>query len=117
MAPNEPEWTVMFYRSRRGNSSPLEFISSLEKTERAKIARYINLLRQIGTQIGMPQARHLRDALWELRPSPYRLIYLAHTGRRFVILHAFRKKTRKTPRQETEIAERRLGEITEGGGE
>ena len=115
MTPGSSKWTVVFYTSRRGDSPPLEFIKGLQRAERAKVARYIDLLREVGTQISMPQARHLRGQLWELRPSPYRLIYFAYTGRQFVILHAFRKKTQRTPRQEIEIAEGRLKEILEGG--
>ena len=41
----------------------------------------------------------------------YRVIYVAHTGRRFILLHGFIKKTQKTPRRELEIAKERLKEL------
>ena len=67
--------------------------------------------------MGMPYVRHLTGKLWELRISSgrldYRLLYFAHTGRRFVLLHAFSKKTQKTPRREIEIALRRMAELLE----
>ena len=60
-------------------------------------------------------ARPVRGKLWELRIQSgrniYRIFYFAHTGRRFVLLHTFQKKTRKTPRKELAIAERRLNDV------
>jgi phage-related protein len=73
--------------------------------------------RPVGVELGMPYARPLTGKLWELRVSSgrldYRLLYFAHTGHRFVLLHAFSKKTRRTPRCEIEIALRRMAELLE----
>jgi len=43
----------------------------------------------------------------------HRTLYFAATGRRFVLLHAFTKKTQKTPPGEIDIAERRLADFEE----
>lgn len=112
--PNFSEWSVYFYKNARGDCPPLEYIKSLDKKDRAKIARYINLLKDLDVRISMPHARYLGGHLWELRPFPHRIIYFAHTGRRFVILHAFQKQTQKTPRREIDTAERRMNEVLEG---
>jgi len=40
-----------------------------------------------------------------------RVIYVAASGRRVVVLHAFVKKTEKTPRRALEIARIRASEI------
>ena len=112
--PNSSEWSVYFYKTARGDCPPLEYIKSLDKKDQAKIARYINLLKDLDVKIRMPQARHLKGHLWELRPFPHRIIYFAHTGSRFVILHAFQKQTQKMPKQEIDTAKRRMKEIVEG---
>ena len=39
----------------------------------------------------------------------------AYVGRRFVILHAYRKQSQKAPPQELALAERRLAEVLTGG--
>jgi hypothetical protein len=44
----------------------------------------------------------------ELRASASRFFYFAFTGRRFVILHGYRKKSQKAPRREIEAALRRM---------
>jgi phage-related protein len=65
----------------------------------------------------MPYARHLTGKLWELRvPSggqAYRVLYFAYAEHRFVLLHAFSKKTQKTPRREIDVALRRMTEFLE----
>jgi len=37
-----------------------------------------------------------------------RIFYFSYTGKRFVLLHAFLKKTDKTPPAEIDIAEKRM---------
>lgn len=43
----------------------------------------------------------------------YRVIYVSSTADAVHVLHAFRKKTRATPKQDIEIAKRRLKQVTE----
>lgn len=51
----------------------------------------------------MPHIKSLGDKLWEIRVSGRdgiaRGIYIYATGKRIVILHAFIKKSQKTPPQ------------------
>ncbi len=66
-------------------------------------------------QIGEPHVKHLRGKLWEMRlrgrDGIGRVIYVVAVERRIVILHAFLKKTQKTPISALELAERRAKEI------
>jgi len=107
-------WRVVFYEDTIGHSPVWEFIFSLSEKHQAKIVRAFELLEEFGLRLGAPYVRSLSGhrKLWELRVdvgrSTCRVFYFAHTGQRFVMLHGFRKKTRKTPRQEIEMAERRM---------
>jgi phage-related protein len=73
----------------------------------------IRLLKEFGTNLGMPHARPLRNRIWELRSGGIRLLYFAYINRHFVILHGFRKTTQRTPENEIETAIRRMNEIIE----
>jgi phage-related protein len=109
------EWDVRFYTE--GDKSPVtEFITSLPIPEQRAIARCLALLREKGTLVGHPYTSKVtgHDDLWELRPKPNRMLYYAHTGRQFIILHAFRKKSQRIPRREIDIAERRMARLLEG---
>ncbi len=63
----------------------------------------------------MPYCRPLGNKLWEMRLTGKagigRAVYVAASGRRLVVLHAFVKKTRKTPRRALALALARLQEI------
>lgn len=109
-----PKWRVVFYTTR--GQSPIEvFLNDLSAAERAAAAESFRLLQEFGVLLGMPHAKHVQGKLWELRPETNRFFYFAYIGRRFVILHAYRKQSRKTPRKELAIAERRLREVLQEG--
>ena len=48
------------------------------------------------------------------RQGIYRVLYFADTGKRFVMLHGFTKKTQKTPARDIEIARKRMQEVMDG---
>ena len=109
------DWTVENYIDARGRSPVEEFLDQLPASDRARIDQTIGLLEEFGLQLGPPYVKHLEDKLWELRVragrKAYRVIYFAFTGRRFIILHAFLKKTQKAPRREIATARQRLARI------
>ena len=79
---------------------------------RASLARIVERVEAVGLErFGEPFVRHIEGKLWEMRASGRRVegraLYVAATGRRVVILLAFQKTTRKTPRQAIELALRR----------
>ena len=79
-----------------------EEIAALPSDMRAHLTRISRLVETFGPfQVGMPHLRPLQDKLWEFRAHGKdgiaRSIYVLATGRRVVVLHAFVKKTQKTP--------------------
>jgi phage-related protein len=65
--------------------------------------------------VGMPQVRSLGRRLWEMRmrgrAGEARAIYTAVEGQRFVVLHAFMKKSRTTKPRDLRLALRRLKDL------
>jgi phage-related protein len=81
-------------------------------------ARYVVLTRRIiaiGPNLGAPHTEPLGDGLFELRLKGQegiaRVFFCTLIGRRVVMLHAFVKKSQRTPRQDLEIARRRQKEV------
>ena len=62
-----------------------------------------------------PHVKHLQGKLWEMRikgrDGIARIIYVTAHEWRVVILHAFRKKARKTPRAALQLALSRAREV------
>ena len=104
-------WTIEYYQPETGRFPVVEFINSLDAKSRAKIAKTLDLLEEFGIDLGMPFARHLEKQLWELRirhgRNRYRIIYFLATGRAFVLLHGFTKKSGPVPKRDMEIAGKR----------
>lgn len=108
-------WRVVFYKDNRGHSPIVEYLNMLPVTEQAAAQEAFSLLREFGLSLGMPHAKHINGKLWELRPGANRFFYFACVGRRFVVLHSYRKQSQKTPLHELALAERRLAVVLTGG--
>tara|TARA_B100001964_G_C13964535_1_gene479174 strand:+ start:92 stop:418 length:327 start_codon:yes stop_codon:yes gene_type:complete len=94
----------------------MDELDELPKDMRAKIDRIVYLIEELGLhEVREPYIRHLQDKLWEMRVQGKdgiaRAIYVTAKGRRVVILHAFRKKTQKTPRKALQMALSRMKEL------
>jgi phage-related protein len=98
------------------NQAVEEELLSLPKDMQARFLRICELLQSFGPQhVGMPHVRPLSNKLWEMRlvgrEGIARAVYVAAPSRRLVVVHAFTKKTQKTPRQALKTAIGRLKEM------
>jgi len=104
-------WNVEYYQAGTKRSPVEEFIDSLDAKSQARVAKTLDLLEEFGINLGMPYTEHLEKQLWELRirhdRNRYSIIYFLATGRAFILLHGFTKKTGPVPRAEIEVAKRR----------
>ena len=109
----------MRYRLEYFNQRVLGKIESWPVGVLASYARLVELLMEFGPQLGMPHSRALGSGLFELRPRGHeglgRALYCFVRDKRIVILHAFVKQTRSTPRQELDIARKRMKEVLRDG--
>jgi len=113
-------WDIEFYRDVAGKEPLTEFLNGLPVKTRAKVVRLIELLADQGVLLKEPYTRQIRGKIRELRVKDHlghvRVLYFTVTGRRFVLLHGFLKKTDKTPEREIELAEKRMIDFVERYG-
>ena len=81
-------------------------------------ARYIHLTERMltfGPDLGMPHTRAMGKGLFELRLKSKegigRVFFCLRPNRRVLMLHAFTKKSAKTPANELEVARGRMREV------
>ena len=91
-------------------------INGLPVGLRARMLRLMQMIEEHGLeQVQAPHVRHLDGKLWELRAKAAegiaRGVYVAVQGRRVIVLHAFEKKTEKTPLRALALARARLKEL------
>jgi len=105
---------VNFFIDRRGKNPVGDF---LDKNKRIKIkaTMIIKNINEFGLVSVIPHLKKLSGfPLWEIRilgRDSSRILYVHKSKETIVLLHAFKKKTGKTPSREINIAMRRLGEL------
>ena len=112
----DSEYRVKFYlNSRTGQSHPLDYINKLPTKEKAKVLKYIEFLREHKGILDEPYSRHIKDKIRELRVdfarNRFRIFYFLFVGKTIIILHAFSKRTSKTPVSEINLAERNYYDV------
>ena len=102
-------YQVIFFQNSRGDRPVQSYVRNLDKSTYSKYVRLTDILSNYGPLISMPYSRKLTKNLSELRTkgkNPIRIIYTIIENKYF-LLHAFQKKTQKTPLKEIQIAEKR----------
>jgi len=119
-------YEVEFYHDNKDKSEIIDYLDELrvkgetsksERVNRDKILAYIVALKQYGTRIGQPVVKHIDGSIWELRPIANRIFFFYWRDNKFVLLHHFIKKTRKTPPREIEQARLKMKDYIERYGE
>ena len=110
----------VIYYSDNDDNPILNFLLKLSDKEQAKILREIDLLEKFGFALGMPHIKKMTgtDSLWELRikhsSNNFRIFYFHFIDNKFVLLHAIRKTTQKTPTKDINLALKRKDNYIKG---
>jgi phage-related protein len=103
-------WTIQYY-----NNTVEQSVLSLPDTLAARYVHLTDRMHQFGPDLGMPHTRAMGDGLFEIRlkgaEGTARVMYCTLVGKRIVMLHAFVKKTDKTPGKDLALARQRMKEV------
>ena len=96
------KYRVKFYKDiKTGRSPVLEYIESLRDKEEIKVFKYIEFLRVNEGILDEPCSKHIKGKIRELRVdfsrNKHRIFYFVFVKKTIILLHAFLKKTTKTP--------------------
>jgi phage-related protein len=108
-------WRIVFYMDTEGCEPVKDFILEQADSAIAEILHVFKLLREFDIGLGMPYVAKIgRSGIRELRvkhgSSMYRIFFFAHTGRRFVLVHAMKKKTNKISENDMRLAISRMND-------
>jgi len=103
-------WTIDFY-----NKAVEESILNMPPKLQARMLKLLELIEKHGANLGSPHTEPMRDGLFEIRAKAQegiaRSLYCYMKGRHIIILHAFVKKTSKTPKADLNLAKQRKAEV------
>src|SRR5947199_7715167 len=106
---------VVFFKTVAGREPVREWIKTLSRQDQKVIGSDI-LAVQYGWPLGMPLVRKLEENLWEVRSTlDKRIARVLFTveGHVMVLLHGFIKKSQRTPREDLDVAKKRLSQLQE----
>lgn len=113
----KPIFAVRFYCSSAKKEPVRDWLKSdVSIDARKEIGADIKTV-QIGWPIGMPVVRKMEVNLWEVRstiPEGIARILFTVVGSEMVLLHGFVKKSRATPKEDLEVARKRMKEVRNG---
>ncbi|MBE2199352.1 MAG: type II toxin-antitoxin system RelE/ParE family toxin [Anaerolinea sp.] len=103
-------WEILYY-----NDDVQEALNDWPVGIRAFYARVTKRMIIFGPNLGMPFTRSMGKGLFEIRARGKegigRAFFCTIVDQRIVILHAFIKKSQKTPKKELDIAYRRMNDV------
>ena len=103
-------WSINCYSER-----VLQAIDKWPIGIRAVYARITERMLVFGPNLGMPFTRSMGEGLFEIRAKGKegigRAFFCTEVGNEIVVLHAYIKKSERTPLKELAIARRRLKEV------
>lgn len=99
------EYKVKFFVDPDTGRVPVrEYLEGIPEKEQTKILKYVDFLQQHEGVLDEPYAKHIKDKIRELRVdfgrNRHRIFYFTFIGKNIILLHAFLKKTAKTPDSE-----------------
>lgn len=104
-----PKLNVRFFRTASGNEPVREWLCDQDREVRRLVGTDIKTV-QDGWPKGMPVVRKLEPGLWEVRtglPTSIARTIFTLVGSDMVLLHAFIKKSQKTPAVDLATARKR----------
>ena len=110
------EYKTKFYQNiRTGKIPALDYIERLSDKEKAKVLKFIEFLQEKEGYLEEPYSKHIKGKIRELRidfgRKRHRIFYFVFIKKTIVLLHAFLKKTPKTPIAEIKRAEENYYEV------
>ena len=102
-------YEVEFYKDYRDRCQVIDFLGRLQVRERAKVSKWIEMLKRQGPDLPRPYADIIKGKIRELRiglgTNEYRFLYF-FCVKRIIITHGFIKKTDKVPVEDIKMADR-----------
>lgn len=109
----DQKWKIIYYISASGENPVKKFLDARPKAK-LKALRILSHIEEFGLSHAIPHIKKLTGTpLWEIRilgEDSVRILYVARQGKQILLLHAFSKKSDKTPKKEIDTSLVRLSE-------
>ncbi|WP_426577077.1 type II toxin-antitoxin system RelE/ParE family toxin [Xenorhabdus stockiae] len=102
-------WNIDFYHG------VMDSILDMPPKIQARMLKLLELMEQHGANLGQPHTKPMGDGLFEVRAKAQegigRGLFCYLDGSNIYVLHAFVKKSQKTPKKDLDLAKSRMKEV------
>ena len=113
-------YRVLYYQNESGREPVAEWIDNRSVREQVKLFWVLERLAESGFSLGPPWLKRLDDDIWEVRlkygGALPRILFYQRDKHTLVLLEAFSKKTKRTPKRRLDTARARMMGDWEGQG-
>lgn len=106
--------SAVFYKTEAGKEPVREFLLALSDEDKKSLGADIMAVEMLWP-VGYPRVRKLEKDLWEIRSviSDKRLVRIFFTvcENRVILLHSIIKKSKKTPKYDIDVANKRKSQL------
>jgi phage-related protein len=110
----DTKWHVIYYVLPSGEIPVRDFLDAAGSSLKAKAFRILLNIEEYGMQSVISHIKKLSGTpIWEIRilgGDSARILFVTEVNKQILLLHAFYKKTQKTPPKEIALALKRLDE-------
>ena len=112
MPDPRPKLRLEYFRTESGREGVAEWLNNRPLPQRAKLFWVLERLAESGFALGPPCLKKLDDDIWEIRVQAaslcLRVLFYARNDKVLVLLLAFAKKSRRTPKRKIDTARARM---------
>jgi len=104
------DWEIEFYKGVEDS------ICDMPPKIQARMLKMLEMIQEHGANLGEPHTSSMGDGLFEIRAKAQegigRSLFCYQEGTKIIILHAFIKKSQKTPKKDLKLARERMRSFT-----
>lgn len=99
--------TIEWYHDEKGRSDALTFFNELSASQKRKTLMLFKRMGDFGKISDVTKFINEGDKIFSFKPQPDRFLSFFWTGKKVVVTNGFRKKSKKLPKKEKELALKR----------
>ena len=100
--------TIEWYHDEKGRSDALTFFNELSDSQKRKTLMLFKRMGDFGKISDVTKFINEGDKVFAFKPQPDRFLSFFWTGKKVVVTNGFRKKSKKLPKKEKELALKRM---------
>ncbi len=100
--------TVEWFFNEKGKSEALDFFETLSNAQKRKTLMLFKRIGDFGKISDITKFRNEGEKIFAFKPQPDRFLSFFYVGKKIVVTNGFRKKAKKLPKKEKNLALKRM---------